>query len=67
MDIYELVKRYGNQTKLAKALGVSRAAVNQWVIAGQMPKGRIWQVQAGAVKPPEKPLQTISSESKGEV
>jgi DNA-binding transcriptional regulator YdaS (Cro superfamily) len=67
MDINELVKTYGSQTKLAKALGVTRAAVNQWVLAGRMPKGRMWQVMAGAVKPPERPLQPITGEDKGKV
>ena len=67
MDINELVRQYGNQKKLAKALGVTRAAVNQWVLAGRMPKGRVWQVMAGAIKPPEKPLQAISGKGKGDV
>lgn len=66
MDINELVKTYGSQTKLAKALGVTRAAVNQWVLAGRMPKGRVWQVMAGAVKPPEKRSEPISDQTKGE-
>jgi predicted transcriptional regulator len=65
MNIYELVKTYGSQTKLAKALGVSRAAVHQWVTAGQMPKGRVWQVMAGAVKPPETRSKAISAETNG--
>ena len=67
MDINSLVEQYGNQSKLAEALGVTRAAVNQWVIAGRMPQGRVWQVQAGAIKPPEKPLQPISGKGKGKV
>jgi DNA-binding transcriptional regulator YdaS (Cro superfamily) len=65
MDINELVKTYGSQTKLAKALGVTRAAVNQWVLAGRMPKGRMWQVMAGAVKLPEKLSAPVSDEIKG--
>lgn len=67
MDINSLVEQYGNQSKLAEALGVTRAAVNQWVLSGKMPQGRVWQVQAGAIKPPEKPLQPISGKSKGNV
>lgn len=66
MDIYKLVKEYGSQTKLAKALGVSRAAVHQWVVAGEMPKGRVWQVMAGAIKPPEKRSEPISDETEAE-
>jgi len=66
MDINELVKTYGSQTKLAKALGVTRAAVNQWVLAGRMPKGRMWQVMAGAVKPPEKRSEAIPDETNGQ-
>jgi DNA-binding transcriptional regulator YdaS (Cro superfamily) len=67
MDINELVKQYGSQTALAKALGVTRAAVSLWVVSGRMPKGRVWQIQAGAIKPPEKPLQPISGKGKGKV
>jgi len=66
MNIYELVKTYGSQTKLAKALGVSRAAVHQWVTAGQMPKGRVWQVMAGAIKPPETSSKAIAGEAEAE-
>jgi len=66
MDINELVKTYGSQTKLAKALGVTRAAVNQWVLAGQMPKGRVWQVMAGAIKPPETSSKAIAGEAEAE-
>jgi predicted transcriptional regulator len=42
----QLVKHYGSQVKAAKALGVSRAAVQKWVKAGRIPPVRYWHVMA---------------------
>jgi predicted transcriptional regulator len=51
MNIKSLVKQYGSQQAVARAFGVTEAAVSQWVKAGAMPKSRVWQVKAGQVKP----------------
>ena len=48
----QLVKRYGSQTAVAKAFGVSRIAVHKWVKAGAIPQQRVWQLKAGLVPPP---------------
>ena len=48
----QLVKRYGSQTAVAKAFGVSRIAVHKWVKAGAIPLQRQWQLKAGLVPPP---------------
>ena len=42
----ELIKHYGSQVKTAKALGVSRAAVQKWVKQGRIPPVRYWHVMA---------------------
>ena len=42
----ELVKHYGSQVAAAKALGVSRAAVQKWVKSGRIPPVRYWHVMA---------------------
>lgn len=62
MDIQQLIKQAGNQSALARAFGVSRMAVTYWVQSGKLPESRVWQLQAGAVKLPEKPLQAITGE-----
>ena len=48
----QLVKKYGSQTAVAKAFGVSRIAVHKWVKAGAIPQQRQWQLKAGLVPPP---------------
>ena len=48
----QLVKKYGSQTAVAKAFGVSRIAVHKWVKAGAIPQQRVWQLKAGLVPPP---------------
>jgi len=53
MDIQKLIKRYGSQQAVAQAFGVTKGAVSQWVKAGAIPAARVWQVQAGLVKPPQ--------------
>ena len=49
----QLVKKYGTQTAVAKAFGVSRIAVHKWVKAGAIPQQRVWQLKAGLVPPPK--------------
>ncbi len=53
MDIHKLIKRYGSQQAVADAFGVTKGAVSQWVKAGAIPAARLWQWQAGRVKPPK--------------
>lgn len=48
----QLVKKYGSQTAVAKAFGVSRIAVHKWVKRGAIPVARQWQLKAGLVPPP---------------
>ena len=52
MKPQQLIKRYGSQYAVAKAFGVTRAAVQQWVKAGKVPDARLWQLQAGKVAKP---------------
>ena len=42
----EAIKLAGSQAELARILGVTRGAVNQWV---RMPKGRVYQLMV--IKP----------------
>jgi predicted transcriptional regulator len=42
----ELIEIYGSQSKAAKALNVTRAAVNKWVKQGFIPPVRLWHVLA---------------------
>jgi DNA-binding transcriptional regulator YdaS (Cro superfamily) len=51
MDIQKLLKRYGSQSAMADAFGVTKGAVSQWVKAGAIPAARVWQYKAGLVKP----------------
>lgn len=53
MSPQELVVKYGSQTAVAKAFGVTRAAVQLWVRQGKVPQARLWQYQAGLVQPPQ--------------
>ncbi len=53
MTPQEFVAKYGSQTAVAKAFGVTRAAVQLWVRQGKVPQARLWQYQAGLVKPPK--------------
>jgi DNA-binding transcriptional regulator YdaS (Cro superfamily) len=46
MTITEVLDHYGGVAPLAKALGISYQAVNQWVEKGQVPEGRQWQIQS---------------------
>jgi len=57
MDIHKLINKYGSQAATARAFGVTRAAVQQWVKAGEIPQQRIWQMQADAVNATHKPYR----------
>jgi predicted transcriptional regulator len=48
----QLIKEYGSQYAVAKAFGVTRAAVQQWVKADKIPDARLWQYEAGKVARP---------------
>jgi DNA-binding transcriptional regulator YdaS (Cro superfamily) len=39
----QLIKLAGSQSELARILGITRAAVNQWP---KIPEGRLWQLRA---------------------
>ncbi|WP_081946978.1 Cro/CI family transcriptional regulator [Candidatus Francisella endociliophora] len=45
MNIQEVLNYFGNQNKLALALGVTRAAVGRWVKDGEIPPKRQIQIQ----------------------
>jgi len=38
----QLIRLAGSQSELARILGITRAAVNQWP---QIPEGRLWQLR----------------------
>jgi hypothetical protein len=38
MTIDEMLKKYGSQAEAARAFGVTRAFVNRWVKAGEVPE-----------------------------
>jgi DNA-binding transcriptional regulator YdaS (Cro superfamily) len=42
MDKQKFIALAGSQSKLAKLLGISQAAVSQWT---EVPQQRIWQLQ----------------------
>jgi|TARA_R110002126_G_scaffold138560_1_gene283056 hypothetical protein len=43
MNKEQIIKLAGSQSELARILGITRAAVNQWK---QIPEGRLWQLRA---------------------
>ena len=43
--IDEVIKWFGNQSEMARALGVSPQAVFQWVQEGSFPAGRALQIE----------------------
>jgi len=53
MKPQQLIKQYGSQYAVAKAFGVTRAAVQQWVKANKVPDARRWQYEAGKVAQPK--------------
>ena len=42
MNKEQIIKLAGSQSELARILGITRAAVNQWK---QIPEGRLWQLR----------------------
>jgi predicted transcriptional regulator len=42
MDKQKFIALAGSQTDLAKLLGISQAAISQWV---KVPQARIWQIK----------------------
>jgi len=38
----QIIRLAGSQSELARILGITRAAVNQW---RQIPEGRLWQLR----------------------
>jgi transcriptional regulator with XRE-family HTH domain len=49
MDIDELIKKYGNQSEVARRFGVTRAYVSKWVKAGRIPERYALRELAGEV------------------
>lgn len=45
LEIKRLIEFYGSQSKLATVLGVHRAAVNQWLVNGNLPPLRAIQIE----------------------
>ena len=45
MDYEKLIQKYGSAAKLARKLGISRAAVSQWKKKG-IPELRVYQLKA---------------------
>jgi len=43
--INTVVAYFGNQSAMARALGVSRASVSSWVITGTVPPARAIQIE----------------------
>lgn len=46
MQFKQVVDWFGNQAAMARALGVSAAAVTQWIKAGAIPAQRAIQIEA---------------------
>lgn len=49
MDIDELIKKYGNQSEVARHFGVTRAYVSRWVKSGKVPERFALRELAGEV------------------
>lgn len=45
MNIKAVIDHFGGIANTARALGITYQAVQQWVKAGQIPKGRQWEIQ----------------------
>lgn len=46
MNVNQVVEHFGGIADVARALGISYQAVQQWVDKGEVPEGRQWQLQA---------------------
>lgn len=56
--IQEVVEHFGSKSNLARALGVSRASISEWV--EDIPEGRCYQIQVltgGKIKAHELPIR----------
>jgi transcriptional regulator with XRE-family HTH domain len=49
MDIDQLIKKYGNQSAVARRFGVTRAYVSRWVKNGRVPERYALRELAGEV------------------
>lgn len=49
MDIDQLIKKYGNQSAVARRFGVTRAYVSKWVKSGRVPERYALRELAGEV------------------
>lgn len=49
MDIDDLIKKYGNQSEVARRFGVTRAYVSRWVKNGRIPERYALRELAGEV------------------
>lgn len=49
MDIDQLIKKYGNQSAVARRFGVTRAYVSRWVKSGRVPERYALRELAGEV------------------
>lgn len=45
MILDEVVEWFGNQNRMARRLGVTRAAVSSWVISNTLPAARAIQIE----------------------
>jgi DNA-binding transcriptional regulator YiaG len=45
MRYTEAIKHFGSEAQLARALGISRQAVNLWKSPDRIPKGSAYQLQ----------------------
>ena len=54
MDAKQVLAKFGTQQAMARAFGVTKGAVSQWLKAGRLPEARAWQLKAGLVKTKER-------------
>lgn len=45
MEVKQVIDYFGNQNKIAKALGITRGAVCEWVRSNKIPPARQIQIQ----------------------
>lgn len=59
MTLKQLLKHYGRQADIVKALGVERAVVSAWFTRGHIPETRQYQIElwtGGQLKADTRPL-----------
>jgi DNA-binding transcriptional regulator YdaS (Cro superfamily) len=42
----QVISYFGNQSKAARHIGISRAAISQWVQANKVPRARQYEIAA---------------------